>query len=338
MFTQVQTGSASCHSIKSSASTVGPLTDWSDMRCVLAAYNLRILANIANNNQYNRYTDNYLPTHPNHTGTNSHTGEDRPLRSTHASTVSVPYKVSGIGVETLDNAIIPKTSRSGQVKGEENTRVRDGGMISSTLDRVVSEKRLTIPVTLTSRSAVLRETFPPDKGNPFQRSGSLRNARQSYPPPPSGKLAGHLVSRTLSSVFTSACAGRTNDERFNAQTAKEISDVINGNHTVISRPLSSTKCRPVEVATKDAAPITGKTTVIQASTSELLNCFGEFLYRSCHKRLEYFSPTDPIIWLRTVDRSLLASGLARRCLYQPGQCRLCVHASSRTCGGQCLTD
>ncbi|XP_078234599.1 cyclin-dependent kinase 5 activator 1-like [Pogona vitticeps] len=47
--------------------------------------------------------------------------------------------------------------------------------------------------------------------------------------------------------------------------------------------------------------------VVQASTSELLKCLGEFLCRRCY-RLKHLSPTEPILWLRSVDRSLLLQG------------------------------
>ncbi|KAL9823740.1 LOW QUALITY PROTEIN: cyclin-dependent kinase 5 activator 1 [Geothlypis trichas] len=47
--------------------------------------------------------------------------------------------------------------------------------------------------------------------------------------------------------------------------------------------------------------------VVQASTSELLRCLGEFLCRRCY-RLKHLSPTDPVLWLRSVDRSLLLQG------------------------------
>lgn len=50
-----------------------------------------------------------------------------------------------------------------------------------------------------------------------------------------------------------------------------------------------------------------KKTVIQASTSELLRCLGEFLCRRCY-RLKNLEPADAIMWLRTVDRSLLLQG------------------------------
>ncbi|KAM7352281.1 cdk5 activator-like protein isoform 2-T2 [Cochliomyia hominivorax] len=48
-------------------------------------------------------------------------------------------------------------------------------------------------------------------------------------------------------------------------------------------------------------------TVIQASTSELLNCLGIFLHYRC-KKLRNFEAGDAVMWLRTVDRSLLLQG------------------------------
>ncbi|KAK7473990.1 hypothetical protein BaRGS_00034759 [Batillaria attramentaria] len=48
-------------------------------------------------------------------------------------------------------------------------------------------------------------------------------------------------------------------------------------------------------------------TVIQASTSELLKCLGEYLKRKC-RRLRHFESSDAIMWLRSVDRSLLLQG------------------------------
>lgn len=48
-------------------------------------------------------------------------------------------------------------------------------------------------------------------------------------------------------------------------------------------------------------------TVIQASTSELLKCLGIYLHNKCY-RLRDFQAGDAVMWLRTVDRSLLLQG------------------------------
>ncbi|CAG5120496.1 unnamed protein product [Candidula unifasciata] len=66
-------------------------------------------------------------------------------------------------------------------------------------------------------------------------------------------------------------------------------------------PVKTTSFRKLE------KPPSPKRTVIQASTSELLKCLGEFLKRKC-KRLKRFEASDAILWLRTVDRSLLLQG------------------------------
>ncbi|XP_074600714.1 cdk5 activator-like protein [Brevipalpus obovatus] len=50
-----------------------------------------------------------------------------------------------------------------------------------------------------------------------------------------------------------------------------------------------------------------RNTVIQASTSELLHCLGEFLCKRCPK-LKNLQSSDVIMWLRAVDRSLLLQG------------------------------
>ncbi|NXO97316.1 CD5R1 kinase, partial [Certhia brachydactyla] len=56
-----------------------------------------------------------------------------------------------------------------------------------------------------------------------------------------------------------------------------------------------------------AAAATPRRVVVQASTSELLRCLGEFLCRRCY-RLKELSPGELISWFRSVDRSLLLQG------------------------------
>ena len=80
---------------------------------------------------------------------------------------------------------------------------------------------------------------------------------------------------------------------------------------IISR--SEQQQQSAQLATQGQQPAgptpttTSKKTVIQASTSELLKCLGHYLYKKCYK-LRDFQPGDAIMWLRTVDRSLLLQG------------------------------
>ncbi|XP_042362858.1 cyclin-dependent kinase 5 activator 1 [Plectropomus leopardus] len=69
-----------------------------------------------------------------------------------------------------------------------------------------------------------------------------------------------------------------------------------------SQQLSSVK--KVPQGTVGSSP---KRVIVQASTSELLRCLGEFLCCRCY-RLKHLSPADPVLWLRAVDRSLLLQG------------------------------
>ncbi|MBN3308761.1 cyclin-dependent kinase 5 activator 1b [Amia ocellicauda] len=86
--------------------------------------------------------------------------------------------------------------------------------------------------------------------------------------------------------------------------AQDSSTQIPGSKTS-SNVVSSVKKAPLP--NSNVAPGTPKRVIVQASTSELLRCLGEFLCRRCY-RLKHLSPTDPVLWLRSVDRSLLLQG------------------------------
>lgn len=77
-------------------------------------------------------------------------------------------------------------------------------------------------------------------------------------------------------------------------------DKVSNKQTILSQ--NSINCQNQVVLV--AAP---KKTVIQASTSELLKCLGMFLHAKCYK-LRDFQAGDAVMWLRTVDRSLLLQG------------------------------
>lgn len=94
---------------------------------------------------------------------------------------------------------------------------------------------------------------------------------------------------------------------YNKNIQKSIScyNLKTGPDDLTTRDASAT----VTLTTKkpEKAATSPKRTVIQASTSELLKCLGEYLKKKC-KRLRRFEATDAILWLRTVDRSLMLQG------------------------------
>jgi len=88
------------------------------------------------------------------------------------------------------------------------------------------------------------------------------------------------------------------DQQHNSNIRRDEVALNNNNNINVNN--NSSKPEPI-------AKSGTKKTVIQASTSELLKCLGNYLYKRCH-RLRDFQPGDCIMWLRTVDRSLLLQG------------------------------
>lgn len=81
-------------------------------------------------------------------------------------------------------------------------------------------------------------------------------------------------------------------------------DLVRANNT--NNNPTSEKLAPKAQLLPAPAPAPKKT-VIQASTSELLKCLGIYLHTKCY-RLKDFQAGDAVMWLRTVDRSLLLQG------------------------------
>uniref|UniRef100_A0A1I8NUW2 Cyclin-dependent kinase 5 activator n=2 Tax=Stomoxys calcitrans TaxID=35570 RepID=A0A1I8NUW2_STOCA len=91
--------------------------------------------------------------------------------------------------------------------------------------------------------------------------------------------------------------------------ANNTNNILNYNKLVQKQPLAislPTQLQSSTLQTKinNNGP---RKTVIQASTSELLKCLGIFLHYRCRK-LRNFEAGDAVMWLRTVDRSLLLQG------------------------------
>jgi cyclin-dependent kinase 5 activator 1 len=90
-----------------------------------------------------------------------------------------------------------------------------------------------------------------------------------------------------------------NHNHINVNNAYSNEKLLSKNTTVLRT------ASPVKSAT--AQIYVPKKTVIQASTSELLKCLGIYLQRKCYK-LKNFQAGVAVMWLRTVDRSLLIQG------------------------------
>ncbi|KAJ9574105.1 hypothetical protein L9F63_008519 [Diploptera punctata] len=115
-----------------------------------------------------------------------------------------------------------------------------------------------------------------------------------YYPAASNKTSTASTTTTTSSTATAAVAGSL--------------DIVRANNTNNNNTNHCDKLAPKAVLlpnlNQHAPP---KKTVIQASTSELLKCLGIYLHSKCY-RLKDFQAGDAVMWLRTVDRSLLLQG------------------------------
>ena len=126
---------------------------------------------------------------------------------------------------------------------------------------------------------------------------------------PQQPLAPPTIPDGLNPTITGISSTLQATTMINGMVVSNSGGMKNGGTTILP---STVTAAATGTATQAVAPVTssatvGKKTVIQASTSELLKCLGHYLYKKCY-RLRDFQPGDCIMWLRTVDRSLLLQG------------------------------
>ncbi|XP_060522628.1 cyclin-dependent kinase 5 activator 1 [Cylas formicarius] len=87
-----------------------------------------------------------------------------------------------------------------------------------------------------------------------------------------------------------------------------VNNANNTNYHLHCEKITNKQALPSQRESNQVVPVAApRKTVIQASTSELLKCLGMFLHAKCYK-LNDFQAGDAVMWLRTVDRSLLLQG------------------------------
>lgn len=138
-------------------------------------------------------------------------------------------------------------------------------------------------------------------------SSHCRGAIQPHPHPTQQATLRNKTSMALQNLVNNNqqnCGGGGGGARKTSGTARTVSprpwSHIPTTTTTISKTTTAN-------TTLTSTTIDTKKTVVQASTTELLTCLGEFLRQRCAHLLQ-FSASDAIMWLRTVDRSLLLQG------------------------------
>lgn len=100
---------------------------------------------------------------------------------------------------------------------------------------------------------------------------------------------------------------RVNNANNNTNHHANCEKVTNKPLLLSQNSISSQQQQQNQIVPAAANVTAPKKTVIQASTSELLKCLGMYLHAKCYK-LRDFQAGDAVMWLRTVDRSLLLQG------------------------------
>ena len=87
----------------------------------------------------------------------------------------------------------------------------------------------------------------------------------------------------------------------------QLSSYTRTNHGLSS---STKNIRTIEKSTT-------RKTIIQASTSELLRCLGEYLCSCCSHLLPILDPLDCILWIKSADRQLILQGWQEQVFVNP---------------------
>ena len=112
----------------------------------------------------------------------------------------------------------------------------------------------------------------------------------------------HIAKYSTTTVLP---AGRPQLQSLHQITPQQPLSHVNNLHP--SHPRQVAQQRSYDTSKQVGGPSPSKKTVIQASTSELLKCLGSHLQTTC-TQLSDFQAADAVMWLRTVDRSLLLQG------------------------------
>ncbi len=114
----------------------------------------------------------------------------------------------------------------------------------------------------------------------------------------------HLEPSSNRTVFVSNSSHRKVEKNLSSSNY-QLNNQCHRNNSNVKPIINLNKPMITSIINNNVGKV--KKTVIQASTSELLRCFGIFIYQRC-SRLKDFQATDAVMWLRMVDRSLLLQG------------------------------
>lgn len=198
---------------------------------------------------------------------------------------------ANININTINNNIIHNNNNNNNNNSENNCKMTN-----------TEQQRGTLEKSLKKHSALINALS-------WKRFSTSQNKKKLDT---GGNLVGGIKSKPILPcrqplVDTNAnvdCSSKPHGVRRSATTTGL--DVANNNKTggCTDKLLVP---RAALVPSHTCHNLVPRKTVIQASTSELLKCLGIYLQHKCYK-LNDFQAGDAVMWLRTVDRSLLIQG------------------------------
>ncbi|CAF0936417.1 unnamed protein product [Didymodactylos carnosus] len=116
------------------------------------------------------------------------------------------------------------------------------------------------------------------------------------------------IHKTSKTIYSFSLAHTRNENKNQLKSTREL---IRAKNTSSSSSLLSTASSKRSLSSSSCIKhhdrIIPKKTIIQASTTELLHCFGNYLCQRC-AHVDYLDPSDCILWLKSADRSLIIQG------------------------------
>ncbi|KAK9505336.1 hypothetical protein O3M35_009417 [Rhynocoris fuscipes] len=229
-------------------------------------------------------------------------------RRNSGSTTPAEFTLNNLSYEQLNNAK-NREAMAGRLSGAAPLQTQPNNENT----RIISEKNA-LEKSLKKHSLFINalswKRFSTTNNSKKKLENKNRNLTSAYRPPLVDNINPIVVDKNKNIQKSSLCYYPS---MVKSATTTSIPNVIRANNTNNNNNTScSEKSVPkvvlhAEPLQRFQAALQAKKTVIQASTSELLKCLGIYLHTKCY-RLKEFQAGDAVMWLRTVDRSLLLQG------------------------------
>ncbi|CAH1405989.1 unnamed protein product [Nezara viridula] len=213
------------------------------------------------------------------------------------------FTLNNLSYEQLNNAKNREVMAAGKVTPAQGTNNENSRIISekNALEKSLKKHSLFI-------NALSWKRFSTTNNSKKKMENKNKNVTSAYRQPLNDNMNPIVVDKNKNIQKPALCYYPPIVKSATTTSIPAVAsvDAVRANNTN-NNTTCSEKLVPKTMILQPAPPLPAKKTVIQASTSELLKCLGIYLHGKCY-RLKDFQAGDAVMWLRTVDRSLLLQG------------------------------